>query len=299
LEQRGPLEDVYRAGRDLAVFMSARLVEFNVASSFPTLKLFVDSFIGSWTDQLDILKEISRLAKDVSSTLESPPWAVGQMIALFDKQIEILQATRQTIDRLKSSETYRWESGQTELVVRETDYNRILECINMIGQMFERLPSTYAGKEEEHLRDHILVTLQAAVLGAVTGETFNKRGKTDILVKSASGGRNEFVGECKFWRGEGAYLGAIDQLLSYLSWRDDKTAIILFVPNKEFSGVLEKIRESTTTHARFAKYIGSQSDSFQLYEFRLPDDNNRVIQLAVLAFHMPTEKTNSSAPLTS
>jgi len=47
-------------------------------------------------------------------------------------------------------------------------------------------------------------------------------GKTDILTRVED--RNAFIAECKFWMGEKAFLAALDQLLSYLSWRDTKTA---------------------------------------------------------------------------
>lgn len=65
--------------------------------------------------------------------------------------------------------------------------------------------------------------------GSATGETFNKKGKTDILLRHA--GNNAFVGECKFWKGEKSFLSTIDQLLGYLTWRDSKTAVIMFVKN--------------------------------------------------------------------
>lgn len=155
--------------------------------------------------------------------------------------------------------------------------------------MFERLPSTYAKKEEEHLRDHILLTLGAAVIGSATGETFNKRGKTDILVRNLVSGSNEFVGECKFWRGEVVYHRAIDQLLSYLSWRDNKAAVILFVPNKGFSNVLQSIRDSTPRHRQFLRLESEADDSWFNYIFNMSGEPNREIQLAVMAYHMPND----------
>jgi hypothetical protein len=59
--------------------------------------------------------------------------------------------------------------------------------------------------------------------GQATGETFNFQGKTDILIRAQ--GKNIFIAECKFWKGEKVFLETIDQLLSYLSWRDSKAAI--------------------------------------------------------------------------
>ena len=151
--------------------------------------------------------------------------------------------------------------------------------------MFERLPSTYAGKDEESLRDHILVTLGAAILGSVTGETFNKRGKTDILVRGADS--NEFIGECKFWHGKEVYLSTISQLLSYLSWRDTKAAIILFVPNMDFGSVIRKIKEHTSEHPNFFRLVSESDETWQNYEFKMNEDSGRTVSIAIMAYHMP------------
>ena len=283
--QRGPLEAIYGDGRDLAVFMGSRLTEFNYAELFPTLKSFSDSFNGGWIDQVDLLRETSQLAKDKLSELDQPPWAARQMVKLFDDQIELLKSIKPVIQELKNSDVYKWENNSTLNQIYTTEYEKILNCIHLIGRMFERLPSTYAKKEEEHLRDHILITLGAAIIGSTTGETFNKRGKTDILVRGHGG--NEFVGECKFWRGNETYQAAITQLLSYLSWRDNKAAIILFVPNKEFSSVLEKIRTNTPSHPNFLRQVSEQEDTWLSYEFRSNEDPDRIVNVAVMAYHIP------------
>jgi hypothetical protein len=61
-------------------------------------------------------------------------------------------------------------------------------------------------------------------------------------------GRNVFIAECKFWGGEKQFLETIDQLLSYLSWRDTKAAVIIFNRNANFSDVLKKITEIAPKH---------------------------------------------------
>lgn len=283
--QRGPIEQIYCDGRDLAFFMGSRLVEFNDAGLFPTLKTFADSFAGGWIDQTDLLQETSQLAKEKAGELRHSLWSVQEMITLFDEQIKLVTAVKQTIESLKQTDIYKLENASIQSVIHRTEYEKILDCIHLIGKMFERLPSTYSGKEEEHLRDHILVTLGAAMIGSTTGETFNKRGKTDILVRSA--GNNEFIGECKYWHGKEVYQDTITQLLSYLSWRDNKAAIILFVPNKEFSSVMSKIKESTPLHPNFSKLISEQDETWLNYEFKMNEDAERKLKIAVMAYHVP------------
>lgn len=285
LEDRGPLEQIYCDGRDLAVFMSSRLIEFNYAEYFPTLKSFVDSFHGGWVYQIDLLKDVSQAAKDKSKQLNNCPWAVDKMIDLFDHQIELLVVIAQCLASLKQTDLYKWEAGHSQVTYQTPEYNRILECVHSVGKMFERLPSTYANKDEESLRDHILVSLEGVVFGSVTGETFNKRGKTDILVRGS--GYNEFVGECKFWRGKEVFIETISQLLSYLSWRDTKAAVILFVPNKDFTSVIEKIRDHVVAHPNYLRNVSEIDETWHNYEFRMNEDTSRVVQVAIMLYHLP------------
>lgn len=282
---RKPLEDIYCDGRDLAVFMSSRLVEFNDARYFPTLKSFVDSFHGGWVYQIDQLRDVSQSAKDKAQQLDNCPWAVNQMIRLFDRQIDILVSIKQCLDSLKENDLYRWEVGQQQSSFQVPEYKKILECIHSVGRMFERLPRTYADKDEEALRDHILVSLESIVSGSATGETFNKRGKTDLLVRNNKS--NEFVGECKFWRGKEVFLETISQLLSYLSWRDNKAAVILFVENKDFTSVIEKVREHVSEHPNYLRYSSESDETWQNYEFRMNDDSSKIVQVAIMLYHLP------------
>ena len=67
------------------------------------------------------------------------------------------------------------------------------------------------------------------------------KGKTDIITK-APDNSSIFIAECKVWRGEKVFMEAIDQLLGYVTWRDTRTAIILFVKKGEISDVIEKAR---------------------------------------------------------
>jgi hypothetical protein len=100
-------------------------------------------------------------------------------------------------------------------------------------------------------------------------------------------GKNIFVAECKFWRGPKAHLEAIDQLLSYLTWRDSKTALICFVDNKEMISVLNTIKECTSQHRCFVRFENMQDESWFNFEFHLPGDHGRRVFLAILGFHLP------------
>lgn len=163
-------------------------------------------------------------------------------------------------------------------------YEDILKIIHDTGVEIERHPSIYAGKDEETLRDHLLMVLSPH-FSSVTGETFNKAGKTDVLIRHE--GKNLFVAECGVWKGAKQFLGKIDQLLSYLTWRDSKTALISFVRNKEFGVVMQSIKTEIRTHPCFVKEYPSINEGWLRYEFTMKDDPSRSVKLAVLCFHFP------------
>ena len=163
--------------------------------------------------------------------------------------------------------------------------------INDVGKEFERLPSLYANKKEEHLRDHFLMMIEPHFDGSATGETFNKTGKTDILLRYE--GTNVFIAECKFWKGKKALLDTISQLLGYLTWRDSKAAVILFVRNRDFTTILETAKEEISKHSNYLEFLGIQDETWLNYHFHLNGDRNRLIDLAVMFFHLPpADKTS-------
>lgn len=179
-----------------------------------------------------------------------------------------------------SSEKYTPEPALDEAI-----YNDILQTVFDTGRVFERLPSTYAGKDEETLRDHLILNLEPRFQIGTTGETFNKSGKTDILMRYEN--KNVFVAECKFWRGQKVHMETIDQLLSYLTWRDSKTAIVYFVDGKEIAAPLRSIDDNTAQHPCFLKAHGKLQESWFSYEFHLPGDHSRSVHVAILCFHLP------------
>jgi hypothetical protein len=173
-----------------------------------------------------------------------------------------------------------------EPALDDNNYKKILKIINDVGKNFERLPSTYKGKSEEDIRDHLLLILDPNFeLGSAGGETFNKTGKTDISLRYDSS--VVFVAECKYWRGEKTYLKTIDQLLGYLTWRNSKVAVINFVQNNEFSDILEKVKTSSKTHPNFLKEMSSNDETWFNYKFHLNGDRNRELDVAVISFHLP------------
>ena len=167
------------------------------------------------------------------------------------------------------------------------DYADILGIMKNMVQVIELSPHAFVDIGEEELRFHFLVQLNGAYQGQASGETFNFQGKTDILIRVD--GKNIFVAECKFWKGEKSFLETLDQLLSYLSWRDTKAAVLIFNRNANFSAVLEKIAEIAPKHKNFKRYLGKSDETTFRYVFGQSIDPNREVVLTVLAFDIPTK----------
>lgn len=175
---------------------------------------------------------------------------------------------------------YKPEPGITD-----EDYEHILSVIRHEGRTFEATPKTYAVHDEEELRDIILAHLNGHYQGSATGETFRRSGKTDIRIEDQE--RAAFVAECKVWRGQKELLAAIDQLLSYLTWRDCKAAILIFNKhNAKFTELLEKVPETMMSHKNFKRDLGQQSDGEWRYIFTSLEDELRQVIVNVSIFNI-------------
>lgn len=167
-------------------------------------------------------------------------------------------------------------------------YKDVIKTLTDYGKDLEKKPSIYLNQPEEGLRDHFLTNLTGRYeKTTATGESFNKSGKTDILLKDDKG-NNLFIAECKWWTGAVGFLNAIDQLFdNYISWRDTKLAIIFFVANKDFTNVLDQIEDEAKKHKYFIQFITRTNKSNFSFIFRQKDDEKNKVMLEILFFHFP------------
>lgn len=166
-------------------------------------------------------------------------------------------------------------------------YETILGLVRGAGRSIEQSSSRTRKLDEESLRDLFLVPLNAH-FGTATGEAFNYQGKTDVLIRHEKG--NLFVAEFKIWGGDKHFLATIDQLLSYLSWRDTKTAIVMFNRNAGFTNVVDKMRVLTKNHSRYISGPVNLDETSDRYVFSLPQDHGRKVIISLLAFDLGTDR---------
>jgi hypothetical protein len=187
---------------------------------------------------------------------------------------------RKLLRPLAQQKGYKPEPG-----ISDEDYDHILNVIRNEGRTFEATPKTYAVHNEEELRDILLAHLNGHYEGNATGETFRKTGKTDIRIEDDN--RAAFVAECKIWRGAKEIDEAVYQLLSYLTWRDCKAAVIVFNKNiAGFTEILSKFPETMKQHSCFVREISKPGNGEWRFSFHSNEDNARMIIIHAFLFNL-------------
>lgn len=272
------------------------------------IKQEADGIIGNIRQQYDhITREVEQFNANLPTTAQSIVKARKEKIL---RQSSLLERLDVPVRKSESTpETFVVPIVKRKVIIKpnapnaaftpeptlETSlYNDILRLCRDMGIELERHPSIYADKDEEALRDHFIMVLSPH-FDSVTGETFNKTGKTDILIRHESA--NVFVAECKFWAGAKAFQKTISQALGYLTWRDSKAAIILFVRNKLLGPVLEQIDRVAAAHPCCVSAASQTDEAWFNFNFHLLEDPTRGVKLAVLCFHLPSPIPKISADM--
>jgi hypothetical protein len=170
--------------------MSSKLQAFLQVGDYPTLKSYVDSFEETWLVQVDKMSEFVSGTKELAEA-EDTPWAVSQMIYLFEQQVEILQSSKLLLSELKESNLYKRESGikiskldqimsKNNITINNAsnvqigDHNKqvITQTLNSIIEKIEQSDASPEEKNEakSKLKGFITNPLVTSILGgAVSG----------------------------------------------------------------------------------------------------------------------------------
>lgn len=184
--------------------------------------------------------------------------------------------------------------SQPEWVLPEAQYEQALAVLRDARSTLERHPLMTTYLEEERIRDLLLAFLNLHFKGKAAGEVFNAAGKTDILIRAED--RNVFIAECKIWDGPAKFRAALEQLLSYLTWRDTKTALLVFIRHDEApTQVIAKAIKEIEKHPNYKRTSGTGEDG-ERYDFILhaTGDPDREIRLALLPFALQDKGTKRS-----
>jgi hypothetical protein len=172
----------------------------------------------------------------------------------------------------------------TEYILDGVKVMDILSILNNQGLQFEKTSQSYKQLEEENLRDILLVNLNSIFEGAATGETFSNKGKSDIYLNIDQG--NILVCECKFWKGGIVYQNTIDQILGYLTWRNNFGVIITFSKIQRFSKIFEGIENQIKSHSSYNGNFKAISKTHYTSNHRLPIDEAKKVELHHLFYNL-------------
>jgi hypothetical protein len=170
-------------------------------------------------------------------------------------------------------------------------YEHILRVMGNMVRVMEQSPDAFANMKEEDLRTHFLVQLNGQFEGRASAETFRGSGATDILLIEQD--KSVFIAECKFWKGPESLSAAIEQLLDYATWRDAKTAILLFSRNADFTNVVRAIPDTLKEHPHTVGTITAVAETVFRSRLRQRGDPNRLLTVTTLAYNVPANRPRS------
>lgn len=164
---------------------------------------------------------------------------------------------------------------EIEYCISDYDYSNIKNIIDLACVSMEKSARTFYKFQEEELRDIILSNLNTHYQGNATGETFNKRGKTDIHISFEN--KSAYIGECKIWHGIKKFYEAIGQLFSYMTWRDTKTSLIIFNKDtKDFKKILETVNKYLNENELCEKIVRVKQNEWQCAFKKYADSEERI-----------------------
>ncbi len=179
---------------------------------------------------------------------------------------------------------YTVKKGEKEdTILSRRAYEGILEGIEYAATSMERSPDVYSDMDEEALRQNILMCLNGMLRTRGTAESFNKKGKTDILF--TKGNKNLFIAECKKWKGIKYAMDGIKQLEGYLSWGDTKASLIVFYNGRSMTSKVKELDDKIRNYQGCKKQI-KEYERGRRYEMIHPEDSGKRYELDICFFQI-------------
>jgi hypothetical protein len=252
-----------------------------------------DLITNTWMGDKQLRSLYNAMVKYTSQSYAKSLPAIAEHIAEYRAMINLVkkikQSQRADAKKRLAQSNHAAPSLSLEQLARLNDetYFKIIDYIILLGKNLEKYDELNDHFDEELLRDYFLTPLNTmSPHYAAKGEVFNRKGKTDILIFDTKG-NNIFIAECKCWNGTTYLIGGVDQLLNtYVNWRDEKAAIIIFNQKvKKFSEVIQTATEALSAHPLCVKPGEKRTDTSWSFWFRHPDDEHRSIRLELILFN--------------
>jgi len=228
------------------------------------IKETIDSDISEWKKKLE--REVNHLNRDIRKMQGDFEDRARQYIetqrenmkAKNEALTELGISTQNTDQRFVEPEKKKdldlpdLEGSEDRQKIRDKTFVDVLDIIDSMKLNVERSKSTVRELDEESLRDIFLGAIDSHY-GSATGESFNRGGKTDILLRHDN--VNLFIAECKFWKGKSRFKDAVDQLLGNLTSDDSHAALLIFSNREDVARVRSQISEGVNEHKESQKKL--------------------------------------------
>ena len=249
---------------------SVRVKNKAIASENQKLLEFIEQTIRGRLKTISESKEkLSALTTKISIPLKKKPVVGAKLIKISEKPI---------VKRIKPKTTLPEEYFLDQSMVRD-----VISFLDGQAKNFESTPTAVKSLGEEALRDLLLANLNSVFQGDATGETFSKRGKTDIYLKITKG--NILICECKIWDGKSLYQKTIDQLRGYLTWRHNYGIIITFVKLKGFTKALNEAESLIPSHESYISGFRKMNETHFVSNHNV-DDEDKGVCIHHLFYHL-------------
>jgi ElaB/YqjD/DUF883 family membrane-anchored ribosome-binding protein len=254
----------------------------------------IEEELDDWLDKLE--KYVSNLNDDIEKMQEKFRREARSAIEARRDEVETKQQvldelgvdTDATVDRGYVTPEKKRDIGisaspndSSSEILPEHTFIEILDIIDDLGVNIERSAERLRDLDEESLRDIFLAGINSHYAGMATGESFNRDGKTDILLRYDN--KNLFVAECKFWAGQAQYKDAVDQLLGNLTVRDSHAALLIFSRRVDYSQMRERVAEAAESHEQYVDRL-SEFEDHEVYQFQNGAGNT--VKVAVKTFDL-------------
>lgn len=202
---------------------------------------------------LDRYDRICNAARDEFLKLWQSNSVVRTMLEICDDQREHTVQLANLLESLKTTPTF-------QLLEFPPKAESPISVIGEWAKLWEENAQLHEKADEVGLRSQLIAALKKSRFIALP-EAHAYLGHADIVIpkvndvrnnfRSAVEAGNDFVGECKFWRGENKFDEAISQLCRYTTEHDRHSALIVFVRNSSFESVVEKAKVKLESHPAF------------------------------------------------
>jgi hypothetical protein len=242
------------------------------------IKEEIEDKLGKWMKKVE--KYVGNLNSDIEGMQEKFRKEAGKAIERRRDEVETKQQVMDELgvetgkpgnqgyvvpDKKRDIQIPTSENDSTSEVLPDQTFIEILEIIDDLGINIERSAERVRNLDEESLRDIFLAGINSHYAGLATGETFNREGKTDILLRYDN--KNLFVAECKFWKGQSQYKDAVEQLLNNLTVRDTHAALLIFSRRVGYSQMCDRVKKAIEDHEQYETQL-SEFHDHDIYRFQ-------------------------------